>query len=67
MSGYAWYRASIHIPHGDKPTELLLAPIMSGACFLSGFSELCRPHADRGGSEDCRKKDGRPDGLGWKI
>ena len=29
MSGYAWYRFSVEVPGGDKPTSLLLAPIVT--------------------------------------
>jgi phosphoserine phosphatase RsbU/P len=37
MGGYAWYRCSIVIPPGDRPTGLLLAPIMTGwRVFVDG-------------------------------
>jgi sigma-B regulation protein RsbU (phosphoserine phosphatase) len=29
MSGYGWYRFTVTIPAGDKPTSLLLAPIVT--------------------------------------
>ena len=29
MSGYAWYRFTVKIPPGTKPTSLLLAPIVT--------------------------------------
>ena len=29
MSGYGWYRFTVKIPAGEKPTSLLLAPIMT--------------------------------------
>jgi sigma-B regulation protein RsbU (phosphoserine phosphatase) len=29
MGGFGWYRFTIHIPAGDKPTDLLLAPTVS--------------------------------------
>jgi len=29
MSGYGWYRFTVKVPPGDKPTSLLLAPIMT--------------------------------------
>ncbi len=29
MSGYAWYRFAVKIPPGDKPTSLLLAPLVT--------------------------------------
>ncbi|HEY1904356.1 MAG TPA: SpoIIE family protein phosphatase [Terracidiphilus sp.] len=29
MSGYGWYRFTIHIPPGNKPTSLMLAPIIT--------------------------------------
>ncbi|MGD0892029.1 MAG: PP2C family protein-serine/threonine phosphatase [Terracidiphilus sp.] len=29
LSGYAWYRFTVTIPAGDKPTSLLLAPIIT--------------------------------------
>jgi phosphoserine phosphatase RsbU/P len=37
MGGYAWYRFTIEIPPGGKPTSLLLAPIVSGfELFVDG-------------------------------
>jgi phosphoserine phosphatase RsbU/P len=37
MGGYAWYRFTIEIPPGSKPTSLLLAPIVSGfELFVGG-------------------------------
>ncbi len=37
MGGYAWYRFTIEIPPGNKPTSLLLAPIVSGfELFVEG-------------------------------
>jgi len=37
MGGYAWYRCSIVIPPGERPTALLLAPIMTGwRVFVDG-------------------------------
>jgi phosphoserine phosphatase RsbU/P len=37
MGGYAWYRCSIQIPPGERPTALLLAPIMTGwRVFVNG-------------------------------
>lgn len=29
MSGYAWYRFTVHVPAGSGPTSLLLAPIVT--------------------------------------
>src|SRR5215469_14402714 len=29
MGGFGWYRFTVHIPAGDKPTDLLLAPTVS--------------------------------------
>ena len=29
MSGYGWYRFTVHIPPGDEPTSILLAPIVT--------------------------------------
>lgn len=29
MSGYGWYRFAVKVPAGDKPTSLLLAPIIT--------------------------------------
>lgn len=29
MGGFGWYRFAVHIPAGDKPTDLLLAPTVS--------------------------------------
>ncbi|MGD0940700.1 MAG: SpoIIE family protein phosphatase [Terracidiphilus sp.] len=29
LSGFAWYRFAVRIPAGDKPTSLLLAPILT--------------------------------------
>jgi len=37
MGGYAWYRCSIAIPPGERPTSMLLAPIMTGwRVFVDG-------------------------------
>jgi phosphoserine phosphatase RsbU/P len=40
MGGYGWYRCAIHVPPGDQPTSLLLAPIMSGfKVYVDGREE----------------------------
>jgi phosphoserine phosphatase RsbU/P len=40
MGGYAWYRCSIVIPPGERPTALLLAPIMTGwRVYVDGREE----------------------------
>ena len=37
MGGYAWYRFAIAVPPGDKPTSLLLAPIVTSfELFVDG-------------------------------
>ncbi|MGH9599060.1 MAG: SpoIIE family protein phosphatase [Terracidiphilus sp.] len=37
MSGYAWYRFKVLVPPGDRPTSLLLAPILTSyQVFVDG-------------------------------
>ncbi len=37
MSGYAWYRFTVHVPAGEKPVSLLLAPIFTAyEVFVDG-------------------------------
>jgi hypothetical protein len=37
MSGFAWYRFTVRVPAGDKPTSLLLAPIVTSfEVFVDG-------------------------------
>jgi len=37
MSGYGWYRFTVHVPAGDAPTSLMLAPIVTSfQLFVDG-------------------------------
>jgi hypothetical protein len=40
LSGYAWYRCTLHIPPGDTPTSILIPPIVTGFRFFVDGNDI---------------------------